>query len=166
MTYKPVDRSFSKEYLQRQYNAMRWLFSKGVKLREIQNFTLGNVDEETREVKITRREQVARYYSGLGMVYVDSWDEEVRFDVRGSGCEQFFLKQKFISSYMFTREKPKSWRKKIAVESLYSLSEIRGICSMDRIDPIDINVLTMSPGFGKIKVSKLNITNLKAKEHK
>lgn len=160
MTYKPIDRSFSEKYLQTQHGAMRWLFRNGLTIREIQNFSLGNVDESSREIKIVRSESCAKYYSGLGRAFVDHWDNELRLGIIGSGFEYFFLKQSFISSYMFTREKPKSWRKKIAVNSLYSLSQIRYICSEDQI--VSRNVLTFGPGFGTMKVSKLNITKLKA----
>lgn len=162
MTYKPVDRSFSKEYLQRQHNAMRWLFAQGFEFREIQKFSLRNIDEDTREVVVFRKEFQARYFSGLGRVVLDNWDREVRAKVKGSGYEYWFFNQKFQSCYFFTREKPKSWRREIACNSLYSLVQIREICTSEL--PISKNVLTIRPEFGTMKITKLNITKLKAKE--
>ncbi len=162
MAYKPVDRSFSPDYLQKQHNAMRWLYSQGLKLREIQKLSFGNIDESSREVMVNRREIEARYFSGLGRVWVDSWEREVRFNVKGSGYENWFFTQKFRSCYFFTKEQPKSWRREIARNSLYSLAEIREICTAK--PPISKNILTFKPEFGTIDITKLNITNLKAKE--
>ena len=156
MAYKPVDRSFSQDYLHKQHEAMRWLHEQGITTEEIRTFTLGNIDEDTKAIRIVRTEFDAKYYSGLGKIYVDQWDRELRIPVRGSGHEWFFLKSRFISLYMFTRERPKNWRKRIAAESLYSLSEIRKICAK-KSTPVSTNPLTFNREFAIIRGIEENI---------
>lgn len=159
MAYKPVDRSFPADYLQEQHNVMRWLYENGLTAREIRQLTIGNLDESYREVKVTREHLEARYFTGLGGAYIDKWDEEVRISARGSGYVHFLFVSKLKSCYLFTREEPKSWRKAIACDSLYSIEEVERICNCEEI--INRNVLTLPSKSATMKVSKLNITNLK-----
>lgn len=129
MTYHLKDRSFSEEYIQKQHKAMRYLASVGLTSREIREFSIGRIDEDTREIVIKRKVRTAKYYDGIGRVFVDEFEKDARFPILGSGCEDFFLKDKFISCYLFTKEKPRSWRREVAKSSLYSLSVIEKICA-------------------------------------
>lgn len=152
MGYKKVNREFTKEYLQKQHNVMRWLYLQGLTTKEIKKFSfVRNIDEDTREVVIYRQEFDARYFSGLGRVVVDKWDREYRVPIAGSGFEFFLLEQKFVSCFMFTREKPKSWRREVAKSSLYSLSEIEKICAEIPTTAVKWP-LTFEPEFGRMKV--------------
>ena len=164
MAYKPIDRSYTSEYLKIQHQAMCYLASLGLTDREIREFSwVRSIDPDNREIVITRKVQKAKYYSGIGRVFIDEFDDELHFPILGSGCEDFFLRDKFISCWMFTREKPRSWRREVAKSSLYSLSDVAKITSEAAKKPAEW-VLTKTPMFGKIRVTKLNITNSKAKE--
>lgn len=159
MAYQPIDRGFSPEYLRLQHGAMRWLHDKGFTYEEIQQFHLGNVDEGRKVVvasqpSLGRAVQMAFHGGGI--------KPRLEVSVVGSRFEWFFLKSRFISGWMFTREKPRSWRREVARASLYSLEEIKTICDLDEIAAKRARLALTKPlAFGTIRVSKLNITNLK-----
>lgn len=159
MAYQPADRSFSPEYLRLQHGAMRWLHDNGFTYEEIQQFHLGNVNEG-RKVVVASQCNLGRAihmaFHGGGI------KPRLEVSVVGSRFEWFFLKSRFISGWMFTREKPRSWRREVARASLYSIKEIKIICDRDQTEAKRPRLALTKPlVFGTIKVSKLNITNLK-----
>ena len=72
---------------------------------------------------------------------------------------------------MFTRERPRTWRREGSKESIYSLAEVEEICSEcspvypgKKAESDSISLLTNFDEFANIEVSKLNITKSKTKE--
>ena len=160
MAYQPVDRGFSLEYLRLQQGAMRWLYDNGFTYEEIQHFHLGNVDEG-RKVVVASERNLKR----AAQMVLHGGKPKLEVSVVGSRFEWFFLKSKFISCWMFTKEKPLSWRREVARASLYSIDEVRMICDRDTSAARRSKLLlTKTLVFGTMKVSKLNITNLKPEE--
>ena len=166
-----IDRSWSPAYLQKQKEAIRWLFKQGLTPEEIREMRWGFVDDGDKLLRLRTKVTSVK----VDLVSFDTttaeYEHEFKIDLRHTQCEWFFLKSKISCAWMFTRERPKTWRKEGSKESLYSLSDIQDICR--RIYPVDpckrfnldsINLLTNSDNFANIEVSKLNITKPKTKE--
>lgn len=159
---RKVNRAFDNKYLTQQYQAIRWLYEQGFTLEEIREFSMRNVDESERVVMAFRDvDSIVYDMRNCEIVDRSTSKKSIKVPINGSGLEYFFLKMRFKSSYLFTREEPKSWRREIAEESLYSLSEIRKICSSAR--PLKTTTtLTNVMKFANIEIAKLNITKAKS----
>lgn len=166
-----IDRSWSPAYLQKQKEAIRWLFKQGLTPEEIREMRWGAVDDADKLLRI--RAKITSIIADLNSFESTrtEYEHEFQIQLRHSECEWFFLKSKISCAWMFTRERPKTWRREGSKESLYSLSDIRGICrknhSVDpckRFTPNSINLLTNTDNFANIEVSNLNITKPKTKE--
>ena len=166
-----IDRSWSPAYLQKQKEAIRWLFKQGLTPEEIREMRWGAVDDADKLLRI--RAKITFIIADLDSFDLTrtEYEHEFRIQLRHSECEWFFLKSKISCAWMFTRERPKTWRREGSKESLYSLSDIRAICRTNHsVDPCktfnldSINLLTNPDNFASIEVSKLNITKSKTKE--
>lgn len=166
-----VDRSWSPAYLQRQKEAIGWLFKQGLTPEEIREMRWGFVDDGDKLLRLRTKVTSVK----VDLVSFDTstteYEHEFKINLRHSECEWFFLKSKIPCPWMFTRERPKTWRREGSEESLYSLSEIKAICrKFDSVYPCkkfalnSINLLTNPDNFANIEVSKLNITKSKTKE--
>lgn len=110
MAYKPVDRSLSPEYLRGQRLAIQWLAELGMRPEDIRLMRWGMFDPTTRQIRIVRR---------LGVI-----KREQLVRVKGSPAENWFLSSKIYCGWMFIKERPRSWKREIAINSLYELDEI------------------------------------------
>ena len=166
-----IDRSWSPAYLQKQKEAIRWLFKQGLTPEEIREMRWGAVDDADKLLRIRARITSVTADLNSSKSTRTEYEHEFRIQLRHSECEWFFLKSKISCAWMFTRERPKTWRREGSKESLYSLSDIRAICRTNHsVDPCkmfnldSINLLTNPDNFANIEVSKLNITKPKTKE--
>lgn len=162
-----VDRSWDPSYLQEQYKAMAWLAKQGMTPVEMSNLTWGAVDEADKVIKINKK--VVFLQADLdndGIVRRDEYEKTFKVPLKGTECEKFFLKSTIWCGWMFTREKPRSWRKEKSVASLFTPVEIEKIIQENsgKLDNTAINALTSEQFFDTIEVSKLNITKMKTKE--
>lgn len=166
-----IDRSWSPAYLQKQKEAIGWLFKQGLAPEQIRELRWGAVDEADKVLRI--RAKITSISADLDSFDLTrtEYEHEFQIQLRNSECEWFFLKSKIPCAWMFTRERPKTWRREGSKESLYSLPQIKAICrSCYSVDPCkrftsnSINLLTNTDNFANIEVSKLNITKSKTKE--
>lgn len=166
-----IDRSWSPAYLQKQKEAIRWLFKQGLTPEQIREMRWGAVDEADKLLRI--RAKITSISADLDSFDLTrtEYEREFQIQLRNSECEWFFLKSKIPCAWMFTRERPKTWRREGSKESLYSLPQIKAICrSFYSVDPCkrftsnSINLLTNTDNFANIEISKLNITKSKTKE--
>lgn len=166
-----VDRSWSPAYLQKQKEAIGWLLELGLTPEEIRVLHWGCVDDLNKVFIFRTKVTFLKADLATGEIRREEYDKELKISLRGTKCEWFFLKSKIPCPWMFTRERPKTWRKEGSKESLYSLAAVEKICSeTPSIDPCkclesdSINLLTKMDKFANIEVSKLNITKMKTKE--
>lgn len=158
-----VDRSHNADYLQKQHRVMVWLYEQGISVEDIREMTWGSVDEEDKTFSLVTEVVHLQYDRESGLVKRDVSKKKIVIPLRGSEHEWFFLKSRIFCRWMFTRERPKTWRPEGSRDSLYSLSDIHGICGkLGKID--NINALTNGDLFGTIEVSKMNITKMKTEE--
>ena len=102
-------------------------------------------DETTRQVRILRR---------LGCL---KWHQLI--SVKGTPVEHWFTKGRWYTTWMFVKERPQSWKRELAVDSLYSLAEIEAI--------VRKSDLLLKAKRGKIKVANVvDIHNLSRLELK
>ena len=145
MAYQPVDRSLPPEYLKEMSKAIAWLAEQGMKAEDIRLAGWGMADETAREVRILKR---------IGKL---TWHKTI--NLRGTPVEHWFTKGRWYSTWMFLRERPRSWRRDIASSSLYSLAEIEEI--------IESYSLTSSAERGRIRVANFgDVQNLNRLELK
>lgn len=166
-----VDRSWSPAYLQKQKEAIGWLLELGLTPEEIRELPWGAVDDADKVFIFRTKVTFLKSDLGTGEICRDEYDKELRIPLRGTKCEWFFLRSKIPCAWMFTREKPKTWRREGSKESLYSLAEMQEICDSfysvgpcKNLESDSINLLTNPDNFANIEVSKLNITKSKTKE--
>lgn len=165
MAYKPVDRSYNEKYLAKQQMAIKWLAAQGMSYEEIRTATWGMVDDGDKTIAIPTRICSIRYDCETDLVFRQEHTKRVKIRLTGTENEQFFLKSKIPCTWMFTRERPRTWRKEGSKESLYSLPEIQRIIEGDEAarlnngaQQLDGSMLTKLLKFATIEVSKLNIT--------
>ena len=166
-----VDRSWSPAYLQKQKEAIGWLLELGLTPEEIRVLRWGCVDDLDKVFIFRTEVTYLKADLGTGEIQREEGHKELKISLRGTRCEGFFLKSKIPCPWMFTRERPKTWRREGSKESLYSLSEIKAICRRfnsvypcKKLSLNSINLLTNPDNFANIEVSKLNITKSKTKE--
>lgn len=166
-----VDRSWSPAYLQKQKEAMWWLLELGLTPEEIREMRWGSVDDGEKVLLIRRMVTFEKVDLKTWQIERSEYEKIFKIPLRHTECEWFFLKSKIPCPWMFTRERPKTWRREGSKESLYSLAAVEKICSeTPSIDPCkclesdSINLLTKMDKFVNIEVSKLNITKSKTKE--
>lgn len=166
-----IDRSWSPAYLQKQKEAIRWLFKQGLTPEEIREMRWGFIDDADKLLRIRAKVTSVKVDLATFDMTRTVYEHEFEIPLRNTECEWFFLKSKIPCAWMFTRERPKTWRREGSKESLYSLSDIRAICRKNHsVDPCktcnldSINLLTNPDNFASIEVSKLNITKPKTKE--
>lgn len=123
-----VDRSWSPAYLQKQKEAIGWLLELGLTPEEIRVLRWGCVDDLDKVFIFRTEVTYLKADLGIGEIKREEYPRELKISLRGTRCEEFFLKSKIPCPWMFTRERPKTWRKEGSKESLYSLSEIKAIC--------------------------------------
>ena len=145
MAYQPVDRGLPPEYLKEMNKAIVWLAEQGMSPEDIRLAGWGIADETTRQVRILKR---------LGPL---KWHKTI--NVKGLPVEHWFTKGRWYSTWMFLRERPRSMKREVAVNSLYSLAEIEQI--------IANNSLTSKADRGRIKVANFgDVQNLNRLELK
>ena len=160
-----VDRSWSVDYLQKQHDAIKWLNKQGITPEEIRELRWGKVDDGDKTFSITTEVVYLQYDIKSNLCKRESYKKEFKVPLLGTECEWFFLRSKQPCPWMFTREKPKTWRREGSKESLYSLSDIQKICGKLALDK-GTTVLTNVDLFANIEVSKLNVTKMKTEELK
>lgn len=162
-----TNRSWDPSYLQEQYKAMAWLAKQGMTTGEICNLTWGAVDEADKVLKIKKKVVFLQADLDNGsIVKREEHDKDFQVPLKGTESEWFFLKSRIYCGWMFTRERPCSWRKEKSVSSLFTPVEIEKIIEENsgKLDNTAINALTSEQVFDTIEVSKLNITKMKTKE--
>lgn len=166
-----IDRSWSPAYLQKQKEAMWWLCEQGLTTEEIREMKWGAVDDGDKAFLIRRMVTFEKIDLNTWQIERTEYEKAFKIPLRGTECEWYFLKSKIPCPWMFTRERPKTWRKEGSKESLYSLAAVEKICSeTPSIDPCkcfesdSISLLTNFDEFANIEVSKLNITKSKTEE--
>ena len=166
-----VDRSWSPAYLQKQKEAIGWLLELGLTPEEIRVLRWGCVDDLDKVFIFRTEVTYLKADLGTGEIQREECHKELKISLRGTRCEWFFLKSKISCPWMFTRERPRTWRREGSKESLYSLAEIWEICEnlypnrhCKKLESGSINILTNLDEFANIEVSKLNITKSKTKE--
>lgn len=158
-----ANRSWNKDYLQKQEEAIRWLAGQGISPVEIREMRWGSVDDGDKTLSVNTMVTVLQYDRDTGMVRRDEYEKKMKIPLLGTKCEWFFLRSKIPCAWMFTRERPKTWRKEGSKESIYSLSDVEKICGKLLSTP-GTSKLTDSNIFDSIEVSNLNITKMKTKE--
>lgn len=153
------NREYSQEYLNMQHGAMRWLAEIGLTIYEIQQFSFGNVDELERTMRVRRPVYSALYNRETGILDAQVSEKFVQISLKETEYAWFFLKSKLPCTYFFTKERPRSWRKGIAKESLYSLLEVKKIIGRSKSKE-STNALTITNFLDNMDLSKLNITKL------
>lgn len=146
-------------YLNKQIQAMRWLYQQGLTPDEIRVLRWGSVDETTKKIRIRQKMFFIRYDLKTGVESRIEDEREIQIPIEGSGNEWFFLKSKFKCPWMFTAHEPKTWRKQGSEEALFPVTSVEKYCTDNTI-----NGLTFMDMFDNIEVSKLNITNSKPQE--
>ena len=166
-----VDRSWSPAYLQKQKEAIWWLCERGLAPEEIREMRWGSVDDGDKVLLIRRMVTFEKVDLKTWQIERSEYEKTFKIPLRHTECEWFFLKSKIPCPWMFTRERPKTWRREGSKESLYSLAEVEKICSecspvypCKKVESDSINLLTNFDKFANIEVSKLNITKMKTKE--
>ena len=161
MAYKPVDRSYSQNYLEKQHSAMQFLASLGVPLEEIRTYRWGMVDEGDKKLTIQTSVRFVKFNRETGKMDAEDCQKKFEIPLRGHDQQEFFLKSRIFCTWMFTRERPKTWRREGSALSLYSLPEVEKICEGVKMD-VDTfgNTLTNALKFANIRVSKLNFHSL------
>lgn len=166
-----VDRSWSPAYLQKQKEAIWWLLELGLTPEEIRVLHWGCVDDADKMFIFRTKVTFLKADLATGEIRREEYDKELKISLRGTKCEWFFLKSKIPCPWMFTRERPKTWRREGSKESLYSLAEVEKICSecstvypCKKVESDSISLLTNLDEFANIEVSKLNITKMKTEE--
>lgn len=166
-----IDRSWSPAYLQKQKEAMWWLLELGLTPEEIRWLHWGCVDDANKVFIFRTKVTFLRADLVTGEIRREEYDKELKISLKETKCEWFFLKSKIPCPWMFTRERPKTWRREGSKESLYSLAEVEKICSecspvypCKKVESGSINLLTNFDKFANIEVSKLNITKSKTEE--
>lgn len=160
------DRAWRPEYLQKQYEAMRWLCSMGLTPDEIRIMRWGQVDELDRAINIVKPVTVLQYDRVTQYIKRNEYDKTFKISLKKTPCEWFFLKSKIPCPWMFTREEPKSWRKEESRDSLFTPGEIKHILDnpLNFFGKPDVSALTIPDYFGILELSNLNITKMKTKE--
>lgn len=166
-----VDRSWSPAYLQKQKEAIGWLLELGLTPEEIRVLRWGCIDDANKVFIFRTKVTYLKADLGTGEIQREECQRELKISLRGTRCEWFFLKSKIPCPWMFTRERPRTWRREGSEESLYSLAEMWEVCEnlypnrpCKKLESGSINILTNLDEFASIEVSKLNITKSKTKE--
>ena len=154
---------YSLHYLNQQYSAMRWLGKQGLTPETIRELRWGMVDESNMTIKVPFTVFSIKYDENTGISARTETERELQISFRGSGHEWFFTKSHIYCAWMFTSERPRTWRRKGSEKSLFPLKIVEKMCR--NIELTDtVSILTKSGMFDSIEVSKLNITKMKTKE--
>ena len=159
----PINRAWGLEYLQMEREAARWLIEQGVAIEQVRELTWGAADETTRTIRITSKEVMIKYDLEWKIMEREEKEKEFHLPAKGSGCEYFFFKSRISCGWMFTKERPRSWRKEKSRDSLFTPDEFEEFCGKDSLDG-GTTTLTDLAFFGNIEISKLNITKTKTQE--
>ena len=159
----PINRAWGNDYLQQEYKAMRWLADKGFSLEEIRTMTWGRVDESARAIRMVDKVTTIQLDLETGLSRRDEHEREFMLPFGGTEVEWFFRESRIFCGWMFTRERPRSWRKDKSRDSLFTPVEVKKICGKTSSNR-GVSTLTNSDIFANIEVSKLNITKMKTKE--
>lgn len=151
------NREHSAAYLAEQYEAMRWLRSWGLTPEQIAGATWGMVDETIRSVAITEPARFYRYDRKKGAIEWEEYGHKEWVSVKGESVEHFFLKSQIFCGWMFTRERPKSWRKEKSADSRFPVSEVEKIVA--GVEERPKNLLTNLEQFATIEIAEVNIRN-------
>lgn len=164
MAYKPVDRSYSQNYLEKQHSAMRFLASLGVPLEELRTYHWGMVDEGDKKLTVEAPVRFVKFDQETGKMDVQDYQKKFEISLRGHDQQEFFIKSQIFCHWMFTRERPRTWRTEGSTISLYSLPEVEKVCKGVEMEFETFgNLLTKALKFANIRVSKLNFHSLGTK---
>lgn len=160
------NREWSSEYLRKQHQAIRWL-SQFIGPNQIRTLTWGVVDESAKTLKI--RSKITTLITNLdnnSLVKREESYKEFMVDLRGTECEWFFLESRIHCAWIFTKQKPKTWRKQGSMSSLYAPAEIKAILEAveNYLGKTNISMLTNPDYFDIIELSNLNITKMETRE--
>ena len=108
MAYKPVDRSFTEDYLNKQYEAMRWLYDQGLTVEQIQTFHWGNVQEAEKMIRVSKPMVTIRLDRKSDQVDRNAGVRDVLIPLSGSKYEWFFMGSRIYCHWVFLREKPRT----------------------------------------------------------
>ena len=158
-----ANREHNLHYLNQQFSAMRWLAKQGVPPEAIREFRWGMVDEESKTISVITEVFNISYDRKTGVLARIQNKREVKLDIRGTGQEEFFLKSRIYCAWMFTAERPRSWRKEKSREALFPL-EVVEKCCRDLCEINNSSILTNLDMIGNIRVSKANIKEAKNEE--
>lgn len=153
-------REWSKDYLQKQIKAMRWLAYQGLTAYEIREMSWGAVDESKRTLRLRKTLFSVRYDLSTKQIYKVQHDKFVETEVDDPECADFFFKSKIYCAFIFTAHRPKTWRKQGSRESLFPVEVVENFCQKELIKD-SASALTKLGSFATIELSKLNITKMK-----
>lgn len=163
------NREYSESYLFEQISVMRWLKEQGLSVEQIRELRWGMIDETDRNIHFPTSVTSYKMDLNTGEVKGKTEVKDVLIPIKGSGHEWFFLKSKYKCPWVFTKEKPKTWRKEGSRESLYSLEDVENFTKMV-FSPVipqlleEIESLTKMLVSDNIGVSIANITKAETKE--
>lgn len=126
MAWKPVDRSLPSAYLKEQYEAIKWLADHGMAPEAIREAHWGIADMTNKTVCIPYKRKGIRYNWETGEVTPEPAIYQYE-SVKGAAVEHFFMRSQIYCHWVFIKEKPRSWRPELSVDSLYSVAEIERI---------------------------------------
>lgn len=142
MAYKPIDRSFDRNYLKIQHGAMRWLKTLGLTHEEIRTFHWGNVVETERRIRVWREVYSLKIDMKTREIDRKTYEKEFTIPLKGTPYENFFIKSRIWCHWVFPKERPRTWRMEGSRNHLYSLSDVEEICAPEpsqiSINSVDI----------------------------
>ena len=151
------------EHLEAEYRAIRWLYEIGLSCKEIQVFSWRDVDEFDKKIRLKREMFFTKYDPGTGMILTDKREKQLLVEIDDREVAEFFAHSRIYCHWCFIEKKPLSWRKDKSIDSLFPLCKIEEICGGCENNSW-ISALTITQGFGTIKISKENIEKTKTKE--
>lgn len=148
---------------------MRWLKEQGLSDEQIRDMRWGMVDETERCIHFPTSVTSYKMDLNTGKIECDVSEKTIDIPIKNSGHEWFFLKSKYKCPWMFTREKPKTWRKEGSREACYLQRDVKRF-TKTAYSPVShllwkkIEALTKMLVSDKIEVSIANITKTETKE--
>jgi hypothetical protein len=156
------NRGHSGLYLEQEFQAMRWLKGQGMAPEQIANATWGIVDEAKRTARVTVPARIYKYDRGKDELVYNEYQHTEEVSFKGEDVEKFFTKSGIFCSWMFTRERPRNWRKGKSTDAKFPLPEVEA--AVLGVDEISINLLTEIEEFATMDLADLNLKLAKEEE--